>query len=65
MYNKLHLGIKKMTRAFLLGLFVLAAARAEGAASLNVEQSEAAYIGCEVVLSLGGDATGVADASYE
>jgi len=38
---------------------------AEGAYSLRVEQKDAAYIGCEVILSLDGDATKVEDASYE
>ena len=65
-----YLGIKKTAKTLLLGAIVLVAAMAatafcaEGAA-LRIEQKDAAYIGCEVVLTLSGTATGVRDASYE
>ena len=69
MYSTLYFGIKKMTKMLslvtvaLVSLFFVRCA--EAAYSLRVEQKDAAYIGCEVILSLDGDATKVADASYE
>ena len=68
MYSTLF-RIKTMIKALSLGTVILGALVfafcAEGASSLLVEQKETAYIGCEVILSLAGDVTKAADASYE
>ncbi|MCL2009662.1 MAG: hypothetical protein FWG71_03840 [Synergistaceae bacterium] len=67
MYSTLYSVIKKTAKALLPVIVILSmpALRAEGSAVLRVVQREEAYIGCEVVLTLDGNAAAVKDASYE